>query len=110
MKDKVIEAAGKTWQFLGTNGETDVKSLSKGVKEKEEVVYQALGWLAREDKVDYSTKGSKIFVSLIQSELDTFRQTFGETQKKETKKETSPVVRQKAKQPRVKRRAAKTRM
>ena len=51
MKDKVIEAAGKTWRFLGQNGEINVAQLPKVLKEKDTVIYQALGWLAREDKL-----------------------------------------------------------
>ena len=72
MKDKVIETAGKTWKFLGQNGETDVGELCRYVKEKETVVYQALGWLAREDKINYTTKNRKTFVSLVESELSSF--------------------------------------
>ena len=34
MKDKIIETAGKTWRFLGQNGEYSVAKLSKDLKEK----------------------------------------------------------------------------
>ena len=50
MKEKVIEIAGKAWRFLGQNGQTNVSQLAKSLKEKDEVVFQALGWLAREEK------------------------------------------------------------
>src|SRR5277367_2005086 len=72
MKEKVIEAAGKTWRFLGQNGETNVSQLAKSLKEKDEVVLQALGWLAREDKIDYSVKNRRSFVSLVEGELRAF--------------------------------------
>jgi hypothetical protein len=72
MKDKVIEAAGKTWRFLGQNGETNVSKLSKEIKEKEPVIFQALGWLAREDKINYSIKNRRTFVSLVETELQAF--------------------------------------
>ena len=72
MKDKVIETAGKTWRFLGQNGEVNVGRLPKELKEKEPVVFQALGWLAREDKINYSTKNRRTFVSLVESELQAF--------------------------------------
>ena len=52
MKEKVIEAAGKTWRYLGQNGQTNVAQLGRAIKEKDEVVLQALGWLAREDKIN----------------------------------------------------------
>ena len=72
MKEKVIEAAGKTWRFLGQNGETNVSKLPKVLKEKEPVVFQALGWLAREDKISYSIKNRRTFVSLVEGELQAF--------------------------------------
>src|SRR5450755_3011165 len=72
MKEKVIEAAGKTWRFLGQNGETNVSQLAKSLKEKDEVVLQAVGWLAREDKIDYTVKNRRTFVSLVESELRNF--------------------------------------
>jgi hypothetical protein len=72
MKDKVIEVAGKTWRYLGQNGQTSVSQLSKCMKEKNEVVLQALGWLAREDKIDYTVKNRRTFVSLVEGELRAF--------------------------------------
>ena len=38
MKNKIGEVAGRVWKTLG---------------EKGDIVYQALGWLAREDKINY---------------------------------------------------------
>lgn len=72
MKDKVIETAGKTWRYLGQNGETNVSQLSKVMKEKSDLVLQALGWLAREDKIHYTTKNRRIFVSLVENETKAF--------------------------------------
>ncbi len=75
MKEKVIELAGKTWRFLGQNGEINVQQLPKIMKEKNEVVLQALGWLAREDKINYTTKNRRTFVSLVEHELRAFNST-----------------------------------
>jgi hypothetical protein len=72
MKDRIIETAGKVWRFLGQNGQTNVTQLAKSLKEKEEVVLQALGWLAREDKIDYTVKNRRTFVSLVERELCAF--------------------------------------
>lgn len=72
MKEKVIETAGKAWRFLGQNGETSVSQLSKAMKEKDEMVLQAIGWLAREDKINYATKNRRTFVSLVENELNAF--------------------------------------
>jgi hypothetical protein len=72
MKEKVIEVAGKTWRFLGQNGQTNVGLLARSLKEKDEVVFQALGWLAREDKIEYTIKNRRTFVSLVAGELRAF--------------------------------------
>ena len=72
MKEKIIEAAGKTWKYLGQNGETNVISLSKSLQEKPEVVMQAVGWLAREDKIHYAIKNRRTFVSLVEAEVRAF--------------------------------------
>jgi hypothetical protein len=74
MKDKVIETAGKTWRYLGQHGQTNVVQLAKSLKEKDEVVLQALGWLAREDKIDYTIKNRRTFVSLVDRELRAFNE------------------------------------
>ena len=72
IKNKIIEAAGKTWRYLGQNGQTNVSALSRSLQEKDEVVLQALGWLAREDKIDYTIKNRRTFVSLVDRELRAF--------------------------------------
>ena len=72
MKEKVIEIAGKTWRYLGQNGETNVGQLPKALKEKGELVLQAVGWLAREDKINYSIKNRRTFVSLVDQEINAF--------------------------------------
>ena len=72
MKDKIIETAGKTWRFLGQNGQINVEQLPKALKEKDHVVLQSLGWLAREDKISYTIKNRRTFVSLVEGELQAF--------------------------------------
>jgi Winged helix-turn-helix domain (DUF2582) len=72
MKEKIIEIAGKVWRFLGQNGQTNVSQLAKSLKEKDEVVFQALGWLAREDKIVYTIKNRRTFVALVDPELRAF--------------------------------------
>ena len=72
MKDKVIEIAGKTWRFLGQNGETNVSQLPRLLRENDTVVLQALGWLAREDKINYTTRSRRTFVTLVEREVGAF--------------------------------------
>lgn len=74
MKTKVINTAGRAWRTLGEKGEMEISSLSKILNEREDIVNQAIGWLAREDKINYSTKKDKTFVSLVAKELQAFKQ------------------------------------
>lgn len=80
MKEKIIETAGKIWQFLGRSGETEIVSLPQRLKEKDAVVLQALGWLAREDKIIYTARGGKTFVSLAPPEMQIFNRVLANIQ------------------------------
>ena len=95
MKEAIINAAGKTWQFLGQNGETDVASLSKRLKESDDIVFQSLGWLAREDKIAYTKRSSKTFVSLADSETQIFKMIVN-NRRQTAKENTKPKKRAKS--------------
>ena len=94
MKGKIIETVGRTWQVLGEKEEVKLSDLAKLVKEKEEIVFQALGWLAREDKIHYSSRNRQDFVSLVQPEREYYKNVFRPSLKaayaeaKKTKKST----------------------
>jgi len=68
MKENIGMTAGRIWERLRTDGELNLSQLPKILNENSVLVYQALGWLAREDKIEYRTMGSKILVSLSESE------------------------------------------
>ena len=76
MKTKIIETAGKTWRVLGEKKEVELFSLAELVKEKEEIVLQALGWLAREDKINYFSRCCEDYVTLVPRELDAYRRQY----------------------------------
>ena len=73
MKIKIGEIAGKIWKILGEKEDVEILRLPQILKEKGEIVYQALGWLAREDKINYHKKGGKTFVSLSYDEREIYR-------------------------------------
>lgn len=68
MKERVGLTAGTIWDLLSKKDEISVTQMPKVVKEKPLVIHQALGWLAREDKISYREEGLKLFVSLTQAE------------------------------------------
>lgn len=75
MQANIGGIAGEIWQILGTKGEMPLTQLPRSLKHKGEVVYQGLGWLAREGKVNYVTRSGKTFVALTDTERDIFRET-----------------------------------
>ncbi len=85
MKEKLIETCGRLWNELGARGETSAYELSHTLKEDEEMVNLALGWLAREDKVQCSKKRRERVFSLVASELEVFRGFYGDNISKSRK-------------------------
>ena len=75
MKTKIGEMAGRVWETLGEKEEVAVSRLPQILKEKGEIVYQALGWLAREGKIDFPRKEGKTFVSLNHKEREIFKKS-----------------------------------
>lgn len=64
MKNRIGETAGRVWRVLAENGELSIARLSKLVGEKEGAVQMAIGWLAREDKVEFHEKSGKMTVGI----------------------------------------------
>jgi len=54
IKEQVGVTAGKVWQILSDFGPQTVAQLKKRLNGSGELVGFALGWLAREDKIDIS--------------------------------------------------------
>ena len=50
MKHPIGETAGKVWKFLDEEGEATLNQMKKGIKADPNLILQAIGWLAREDK------------------------------------------------------------
>jgi len=56
--------AGKVWQILNDEGPQTVPQLKKKLDGSGEVLSFALGWLAREDKVDITQEKKIVKVAL----------------------------------------------
>ena len=61
---RIGEVAGIVWQVLSDDGPLTVAKLVKAVDEPRDTVMQALGWLAREDKISIDEDGRNRTVSL----------------------------------------------
>jgi hypothetical protein len=64
MQDKIGYVAGSIWEQLEKNGEMTPKKIQTSIKEKSDVVYLALGWLARENKVSFQPTKTTFRVKL----------------------------------------------
>jgi hypothetical protein len=58
------ETAGVVWRVLSEEGPMSLAKLVKAVGEPRDAVMQALGWLAREDKINIIEEGHSRVVSL----------------------------------------------
>lgn len=68
MIETIGEAAGRVWTTLSeASGPIGITEVPKKARLKTQVAYQALGWLAREGKVAYQSKGRKTEVALLES-------------------------------------------
>jgi len=56
--------AGKTWKYLSKNGESPALKIRADLRLSNTNLFLAIGWLAREDKVNISAKNNDIFFSL----------------------------------------------
>ncbi len=64
MINVIGETAGKIWHFLDKVGEANLNQLKKGVPADPNLILQAIGWLAREDKLVIEKKGRFITYAL----------------------------------------------
>ena len=61
---EIGQTAGEIWQRLSNNGTSTVAKLVKEVGQSRDTVMQALGWLAREEKIEIVEKGRSRIVTL----------------------------------------------
>ncbi len=61
---QIGEMAGVVWRTLNANGAMSLTKLVKSVGQPRDMVMQAVGWLAREDKVWIEDHGRSRIISL----------------------------------------------
>jgi hypothetical protein len=64
MINAIGETAGKVWHFLDEAGEANLNQIKKGVEADPNLILQAIGWLAREDKLVIEKKGRFVTYAL----------------------------------------------
>ena len=64
------ETAGKIYRYLEANSSAPVSLLEREVDIPDtQLVHQALGWLAREGKIEFKKSGKGVKVSLIPTKV-----------------------------------------
>jgi hypothetical protein len=66
IKHAVGETAGKVWHLLNEQGPQSLAQIEKKLSVTGELVTLAIGWLAREEKVDISQEKRSLRVQLKQ--------------------------------------------
>ncbi len=64
MVEKFGVNAGIIWSLLNETGRQNLKDVKKATKFTDKKLYSALGWLAREGKINIEVEEKEIFVSL----------------------------------------------
>jgi hypothetical protein len=59
-------SAGIVWEVLNKNGPSNIDNLMKVTGLRRELVYGALGWLGRENKITVERRGRALIFSLLQ--------------------------------------------
>ncbi len=62
--DAIGSAAGTVWQTLNANGPMTLAKLVQAAGGNKDLVLQAIGWLAREDKISIAEKNRSKTISL----------------------------------------------
>lgn len=61
---EIGHVAGEVWGVLSRDSGQTVGAIKKSINAPGEVVLAAIGWLAREDKLEFSTHGRSVKISL----------------------------------------------
>lgn len=64
LMDQIGFSAGQIYEYLNSNGESSFAKMKKELDLKSNFADLGLGWLAREDKVEISKKGTSVSVRL----------------------------------------------
>lgn len=75
LKEQVGKTAGQVWKYLGKNGRTTFNTLQNEFSGKVDnsLIYQAIGWLAREDKINFMPDNKETYVALTENEMKIYQ-------------------------------------
>ena len=62
--EQIIESAGQIYNYLNTKGEVSISKMKKDLDLYGNFTEMGLGWLSREDKLEYTKKIRSVSVKL----------------------------------------------
>ena len=62
--EQIIESAGHIYNYLSNKGEVSISKMKKDLSLSENFAEMGLGWLSREDKLEYTQKAKSVTVKL----------------------------------------------
>ena len=62
--ETIGETAGQIWEYLESNGEVSLSKMRKDLDLAGNFTEMGLGWLSREDKLEYTQKAKSVTVRL----------------------------------------------
>jgi Winged helix-turn-helix domain (DUF2582) len=62
--EQIGHVAGDLWHFLHREGGQSLSAIKKAMGAPSELILAAIGWLAREDKLAFTTSGRTVKISL----------------------------------------------
>lgn len=63
-ENTIGETAGRVWDYLHANEKATLASVEKAAKAPRSTVHMAVGWLAREGKLQFHEEGRTLRLSL----------------------------------------------
>ena len=64
MLENIGSVAGAVWRYLEENSEATVTKLTRELDENERTILMAIGWLAREGKLDFEKRKQGTYITL----------------------------------------------
>jgi hypothetical protein len=74
-KHDIGACAGRVWSVLGKQKKVALTTLPKILNEDVFLVQQAIGWLAREDKIQFDQQGRTLYLLLSDKEEEVYKKT-----------------------------------
>lgn len=70
MLENIGSVAGAVWHYLEENSEATVTKLTRELGESERTILMAIGWLAREGKLDFEKRKQGTYIALKTQQSD----------------------------------------